>query len=149
MLGRSLNLGNISWAQLTVQYKIELPEIGGHIAVVKAKTSQLSIKIDSNGLAKIRAPYLVTKAQIINFINQHKEWIVSHQQKAKSSLIKFKDGSVFAGIKLNIETGGGIKNSSSFNSFDDILTIKLKGGLNADDEYAQTYIKKHLRLSLT
>ncbi|HMS32367.1 MAG TPA: SprT family zinc-dependent metalloprotease [Candidatus Saccharibacteria bacterium] len=131
-----------------MQYKIELPEIGGHIAVVKAKTSRLSIKIDSNGLAKIRAPYLVTKAQIINFINQHKEWIVSHQQKARSSLIKFRDGSVFAGIKLNIETGGGIKNSSSFNNFDDILTIKLKHGLSADNEDAQIYIKKTFKAKL-
>jgi predicted metal-dependent hydrolase len=130
-----------------LQYTIKLPEIDD-ITVVKASTSRLSISVNHKGKIRIRAPHLVSKAQIVSFATEHLEWIKTHQQKAHQSIIKFKDGSTFAGIKLNIQTGNGAKNSSSFNQLDDILTIKLKPGSDAASEDAQSYIKKTLKAKL-
>lgn len=127
-----------------MHYKIELSDIKGSVTVSKAKTNRLSIRIGSDGLVKIRAPYLINKAQIINFAIKNLEWIKKHQLKAHQSLIKFKDGSTLAGIKLDLSSSQGSRNSSILDR-DGVLVVKLKHGLDIGSDLAQQYIKKKLK----
>lgn len=118
-------------------------EVLGRVLVVrsqKAKHTNLRITADSEVVLTI--PYRQSEEESISFMRSKYDWILSHREKNRSSVVKgFDESTDFSTLTFRVKIEKGLHSSFKFALSDGILVVKYPFSSDVKSEDSQEIIR--------